>query len=343
MPHLTIAVDAMGGDQGLDVVIPAILKVLRRHRDVVFILVGDEQSIRAKLGVQLNKWSDRLRIEHAAEVVGMDEPPAQALRKKKQSSMRLAINLVKSGDAAACVSAGNTGALMATARFVLKTLPGIDRPAIVNPFPTTTGQRAWVLDLGANVDSTPEHLHQFAVMGSVLVSVVGESQSPRVALLNVGEEAIKGNDVIKEASKLLADETEINYIGYIEGDAIFKAAADVIVCDGFVGNVALKTAEGVVEYISSVIKGSIMSSWWTKFFALLASGLFRKIKTKLNPERYNGACFLGLNGVVIKSHGGTTIDGFGFAVDEAIRQARQDVPAMVRDKVASIMGGGEGE
>jgi glycerol-3-phosphate acyltransferase PlsX len=336
MTPIRIAVDAMGGDQGLDLVMPAIVQSMQLNPSVHYILVGDESGIRSRLSQSLQDHPN-LEIVHAEEVVGMDEPPASALRKKKKSSMRLAINQVKEGRACACVSAGNTGALMATARFVLKTLPGIDRPAIVSGFPSETDHITYMLDLGANVDSTPEQLYQFAVMGSMMVSAINKKPSPRVALLNVGEEDIKGNEVIKVAAGLLSAEKELNYIGYVEGDRLFRDEADVLVCDGFVGNVSLKTAEGVSHFIKSQLRAVIMDNWRTKLMALICKPLFMRARKRLDPDRYNGACFLGLNGVVIKSHGGTSVRGFRFALQEAIKQAQVDVPALLRDKVAGIL------
>lgn len=336
MNAIRIAVDAMGGDKGLGLVMPAVLQSMEETVNVHYILVGDESGIRSYLSpAQQN--DPRLSIIHTTEVVEMHEPPAQALRKKKQSSMRLAIDQVKQGNAAACVSAGNTGALMATARFVLKTLPGIERPAIVSGFPSESEHITYMLDLGANVDSTPEQLYQFAVMASVMVSVIDNVASPRVALLNVGEEDIKGNEVIKATASLLQQEPALNYIGYVEGDRIFSDATDVLVCDGFVGNVSLKTAEGVVNFITGQLKSVVMENWRTKIMALMCKPLFMRARKRIDPDRHNGACFLGLNAVVIKSHGGTSVRGFRFALQEAIRQAEVDLPALLRDRVAAIL------
>jgi phosphate acyltransferase len=336
MTPITIAVDAMGGDQGLDLVMPAVVASVKQNPDVHFILVGDESGMRSRLPRNLKDYPN-IELLHAEEVVEMDEPPAMALRKKKKSSMRLAINQVKEGKAAACVSAGNTGALMATARFVLKMLPGIDRPAIVSGFPSDTDHITYMLDLGANVDSSAEHLHQFAVMASLLVAAINKEDSPRVALLNVGEEDIKGNEVIKAAATLLAEESSINYVGFVEGDRLFRDEADVVVCDGFVGNVALKTAEGVVHFLKNQLKSVVMENWRTKLMALLCKPLFLRARKRMDPDKYNGACFLGLNGVVIKSHGGTSIRGFTFALQEAIKQAEADVPTLLKGRVEQIL------
>lgn len=336
MAPITIAVDAMGGDHGLDLVLPAVAASIKQNPDVHYILVGDEEGMRSRLPKSLINIP-MIELVHAEEVVEMDEPPAMALRKKKKSSMRIAINQVKEGRAKACVSAGNTGALMATARFVLKTLPGIDRPAIVSGFPSASNHITYMLDLGANVDSTAEHLYQFAVMGSVLAAAINQEESPRVALLNVGEEDIKGSEVIKTAAALLSDESAINYIGFVEGDRLFRDEADVVVCDGFVGNVALKTAEGVVHFIKNQMRSVVMEDWKTKLMAMLSRPLFMRTRNRLDPDKYNGACFLGLNGVVIKSHGGTSVRGFTYALQEAIKQARADVPSLLKGRVAEIL------
>jgi phosphate acyltransferase len=336
MTPITIAVDAMGGDQGLDLVIPAVLESVKKNPTVHYILVGDEAGMRSRLPANLDDYST-IELVHAEEVVEMDEPPAMALRKKRKSSMRLAIKQVKEGRASACVSAGNTGALMAIARFVLKMLPGLDRPAIISGFPSSTDHITYMLDLGANVDSTAENLYQFAVMGSVLASAVSGKSAPRVALLNVGEEEIKGNEVIKNAAALLGNETALNYVGFIEGDRLFRDEVDVIVCDGFVGNVALKTAEGVAHYIKNQMKSVLMADWKTKLMALLCRPLFIRTRHKLDPDKHNGACFLGLNGVVIKSHGGTSVRGFTYALEEAIKQAKAGVPDLLKGKVAQIL------
>jgi glycerol-3-phosphate acyltransferase PlsX len=274
---------------------------------------------------------------HAEQVVKMDEPPAAALRNKKRSSMRLAINQVKEGRAMACVSAGNTGALMATARFVLKMLPGIDRPAIISGFPSNTKHITYMLDLGANVDSSAENLYQFAVMASVLVSAINEQPAPRVALLNVGVEEIKGNEIIKAAAILLSKEKALNYVGFVEGDRLFCEEVDIVVCDGFVGNVALKTAEGVVHFLKNQLKAVVMENWRTKAMAFLCKPLFLRARRRMDPDKYNGACFLGLNGVVIKSHGGTSVRGFTFALEEAIKQAKVNIPFLLKDRVDEIL------
>ena len=280
---------------------------------------------------------DRLSIEPASEVVDMGEPPAQALRNKKDSSMRVSLNLVKSGRAQACVSAGNTGALMATARFVLKMLPGIDRPAIITAFPTYTNRVVRLLDLGANVDSTPEHLAQFALMGSILVSAVEKKPNPTVALLNIGEEAIKGNELVKKTADLLVEQTEINYTGYIEANAIFQGHTDVVVCDGFVGNVTLKAIEGVAKLLAQLAKDAF-SSWWTKCLILPALPILRKkIMNRINPESHNGATFLGLNGIVVKSHGGASVNAFAQAIREAVLEMETNVSEQIKTRLHVLL------
>jgi len=265
---------------------------------------------------------------HASEVVSMDDPVSVALRNKKDSSMRVAINQVKEGRAQAAISAGNTGALMAVSRFVLKTLKGIDRPAICTAIPTRDGH-CHMLDLGANVDSEPEHLLQFALMGDAVVRAVDGIEKPRVALLNIGEEEIKGNEQIKEAAHLLQDNPLLNYVGFVEGDGIFRGEADVIVCDGFVGNVALKTMEGVASMIGGMIREEVSRSWLNKLSAVLALPLLRGLKSRLNPQRYNGASLVGLNGVVVKSHGGADVEGFLAALQVALHEAQRNVPALI--------------
>ncbi len=325
---LTLALDAMGGDHGPHVVVPAALSVLAEQADLALILVGDQDAIARELRANNAVVNDRLQIHHASQRVEMDEPPAQALRGKKDSSMRVAINLVKEGRAQACVSAGNTGALMATARYVLKTLPGIDRPAIISSLPTMTGH-THMLDLGANVDSSAEHLFQFAVMGSVLVSAVDNIARPRVGLLNIGEEEMKGNEVVKSAARMLAATPDINYVGFVEGDDINKGAVDVVVCDGFVGNVALKTTEGVAKMISHYMKQEFKRSLMTKMVGMLAMPVLKAFRAKIDPRQYNGASLVGLQGIVIKSHGGADAFAFANAIKEAVLEVRKDVPQRI--------------
>ena len=332
-----IALDAMGGDHGLSVVLPAAESVLGSRDDLALILVGDEARIDAGISGPLAeaRESGRLRIEHAPEVVDMDETPSHALRFKKQSSMRRAIELVKSGEAGACVSAGNTGALMATARYVLKTLPGIDRPAIATTIPTMQGHTL-MLDLGANIDCTAEHLFQFAVMGSVLVQAVDGNASPKVGLLNIGEEEIKGNDQIKEAARLVSA-TSLNYIGFVEGDDIYKGTADVVVCDGFVGNVALKTSEGVARMIAHFLGEEFRRNPFTRLAGLVALPVIRGLRRRMDPRRYNGASLLGLRGIVVKSHGSADRLAFAHAIEEAAREAAMNVPGLIDHRLESLL------
>ncbi len=332
---LTLALDAMGGDHGPHVVVPAALSVLAEQPDLTLILVGDQDILAKELLVHRAQTSDRLQIQHASQCVEMHEPPSQALRGKKDSSMRVAIDLVKAGRAQACVSAGNTGALMATARYVLKTLPGIDRPAIISALPTMTGH-THMLDLGANVDSTAEHLFQFAVMGSVLTSAVDNIERPRVGLLNIGEEEIKGNEIVKEAARMLAA-SDIHYVGFVEGDDIYKGSVDVVVCDGFIGNVALKTSEGVAKMISHYMKQEFKRSLFTRSVALVAMPVLKAFRAKIDPRQYNGASLVGLQGIVIKSHGCADVFSFANAIKEAVTEVKKDVPQRIRKQLESFL------
>lgn len=331
--HKTISLDAMGGDFGPQVIVPAAISALQKHTDLKLIIVGDQAQIETELAAGSQEFTDRIEIQAATQVVGMSEPPAQALRSKKDSSMRVAINCVKEKRAQACVSAGNTGALMATAKYVLHTLAGIDRPAINTTLPALNGH-THMLDLGANVDCKAENLFQFAVMGSVLASAVDEIDAPRVGLLNVGQEAIKGNDQVKEANKLL-ENTSLNYIGYIEGDDIFCGDVDVVACDGFVGNISLKTSEGVAHLISDFAKKSFSKNIYTKLIALLATPILKEFKNSIDPRRYNGASLLGLQGIVIKSHGGADAFSFANAISIAYVEASKKVPQLI-DKQLEI-------
>ncbi|MCX4188284.1 phosphate acyltransferase PlsX [Methylophaga sp. OBS4] len=334
---LTISIDAMGGDHGPQVVIPAAISALKKHPDVNLILVGDEDTIKFQLQQHGVSDDSRLLIQHASQKVEMDELPSQALRGKKDSSMRVAINLVKEGKAAACVSAGNTGALMATARFVLKTLPGIERPAIISALPTMAGH-TYVLDLGANVDSSAAHLVQFAVMGSVLAELVDGKPNPTVGLLNIGSEEIKGNERVREASRLL-EQTDLNYQGYVEGDGLYHGEVDVLVCDGFVGNVALKSSEGVVHMIRHYLRQSFSRNWLTKLAGLIASPVLKHFRNELDPRAYNGANLIGLQGIVIKSHGGADEIAFANAINIAIIEAEKDVPNNISKHLEVLLEG----
>ena len=330
---ITLAVDAMGGDAGLAVTIPGALLFLRQQADVRLLMVGDEVQVRQALEAA-NAPMDRIQIVHAAQVVEMDEQPQSALKNKKDSSMRIAVNQVKEGLAQAAVSAGNTGALMATARFVLKTIQGIERPAIAKFIPSQNGHMTLVLELGANVDCTPEQLVQFAVIGSELVhALYPNAGAPRVGLLNVGTEDIKGTDTVKQVFKLLSG-SKLNFVGNVEGGSIFSGDVDVVVADGFVGNIVLKTIEGAVRFMGSAIKQEFQTNLLTKLGALAAMPALKGFKNKLDPRKFNGAIFLGLRGVVIKSHGGTDAVGFSYALEEAFHEAKADSLTRIQQGVA---------
>ncbi|WP_137718255.1 phosphate acyltransferase PlsX [Methylobacillus flagellatus] len=328
---ITVAIDAMGGDHGPHVTVPAALDALKRDDNINIVLVGLTEAIEAELKAHKAKVGTRLRIHHASEVVTMDESPQSAMKNKKDSSMRVAINLVKSGEANACVSAGNTGALMATARFVLKTLPGIDRPAIAATLPTQHGV-VYMLDLGANADCTPEHLLQFAIMGAMLVSCVEHKERPSVGLLNIGSEDIKGNEVVKQAGELLRA-SHLNFYGNVEGNDIYKGTTDLIVCDGFVGNVALKTSEGLAQMMSRFLTQEFKRNWFTKLMALCAMPVLKAFKRRVDPRRYNGASFLGLRGIVVKSHGGADRFAFDNAIQSAVAESRSGVLRRITEQL----------
>ena len=333
--NLTVALDAMGGDFGPSVTVPAALSVLQQQPGARIIVVGDESVLRAQLGKLGVVKPDGLMIHHASQTVEMDDLPSQALRNKKDSSMRVSVNLVKEGIADACVSAGNTGALMAVARFVLKTLPGVDRPAIVSSLPAVTGH-THMLDLGANVESTPRQLFEFAVMGSVLASAVDSIPRPRVGLLNIGEEEMKGNERVKEAAQLLAG-SDIHYIGFVEGDDIFKGTADVIVCDGFVGNVALKASEGLAKLITGHVRREFSRNALTRLVALLALPVVKASRRRFDPRRYNGATLIGLRSIVVKSHGSADQLEFANAIRAAIAEVEKKVPERISEHLASLL------
>jgi glycerol-3-phosphate acyltransferase PlsX len=323
---VTIAVDVNGGDEGVDVSIPAALSMLRQYQELRLILVGQQEIIEPRV-VKLGSAADRVRVQDAREIVEMFEPPGDALRKKKDSSMRVAINLVKAGEADACVSAGNTGALMATARFVLKTLPGIERPAIMAVLPTKFG-RTYMLDLGANADCTSDQLFQFAVMGSVVVNGIEDIVQPRVGLLNIGVEDIKGNDTVRGAADLL-QQSDLNYVGFVEGDAIPDQKADVIVCDGFSGNVALKTMEGTARLIRHFMLEEFRSGLYGRLAGLVSWPVLRSLSKRVDPRRYNGASFVGLNGIVIKSHGSADVVAYQQAMHTAMVEVEKHVPEQI--------------
>ncbi len=330
-----IALDAMGGDFGPEVIIPAAAKILSRKNLLHIILVGDEDRLRSCAQKHEIKLDDRLTIQHASQVVEMHDEPALAMRKKKDSSMRVAINLVHDGRADAVVSAGNTGALMATAKFVLKTLPGIDRPAICTTIPSKNGH-THMLDLGANVDCSAEHLFQFAVMGSVLTEAIDNVESPRVGLLNIGSEAMKGNAQVKAADEYLAD-APLNYIGFVEGDDIYSEKVDVVVCDGFVGNISLKTAEGVAKLISYYMKEEFKRGLYNKLAALVALPVLKAFRKRIDPGAYNGASLLGLKGIVIKSHGGADVNAYANAIEIAVLEVQKSVPQQIQQHIQPLL------
>ena len=333
--NVIIALDAMGGDVGPAVVVPAALQMLKETPRLTLVLVGDEGVLQQELAAHGAKASPRLRLHHASQKVEMDDKPSLALRGKKDSSMRVAINLVKSGEAQACVSAGNTGALMATARFVLKMLPGIDRPAICSALPAMNGP-THMLDLGANVDTSAENLLEFAIMGSVLTSAVQNLAAPTVGLLNIGEEEVKGNERVKEAARLLTG-SSLNYVGFVEGDDIYKGRVDVVVCDGFVGNVALKTSEGVAKMISNAMKEEFSRNLLTRLAALLALPVLNALRRRIDPRRYNGASLLGLQGIVVKSHGGADVLAFTYAIREAVKEVEKNVPQRISKQLEALL------
>jgi glycerol-3-phosphate acyltransferase PlsX len=330
----TIALDCMGGDHGAHVTVPAALDFVARTSDTRIILVGLPGAIESELARHRQAPGDRILVRPATEVVEMDEAPATALRRKADSSMRVAIDLVKSEEADACVSAGNTGALMAISWFVLKMLPGIDRPAIASFLPTQRG-RTCMLDLGANVDCTSEHLVQFAVMGSALVSAVEHIERPSVGLLNIGEEEIKGNEVVKRAAELLT-ESGLNFYGNIEGTDIYRGTTDVIVCDGFVGNVALKTSEGLAQMLTAYLREEFGRNLFTRLSGAMAWPVIQAFRRRVDHRRYNGASLLGLRGIVVKSHGSSDSFGLGFAIERACEEARNDVLRRIGERIATI-------
>ncbi len=330
---VTIAVDCMGGDHGPVVTFPAVVDFLRRDSDCSVILVGRDDDIRSRFETARREFGERLAFQPASEVVEMHEPVASALRSKKDSSMRVVADLVKNGRANAALSAGNTGALMAISRFVLKTLPGIDRPAIATILPTMRGH-TYVLDLGANVDCAPEHLLQFGIMGSLLVSALEHRERPTVGLLNIGEEEIKGNEAVKRAGELLKV-SGLNFVGNIEGDDIYKGTTDVVVCDGFVGNVALKTSEGLAQMVSTFIKQEFSRNVWTKLAGLVALPVLKAFKSRIDHRVYNGASLLGLRGVVLKSHGSADTFAFFCALERAAEEARERLPEKIAARMAA--------
>ncbi|CAE6913029.1 putative phosphate acyltransferase [Pseudomonas marincola] len=330
-----IAIDAMGGDFGPRCIVPASLDCLEEIPSLHLVLVGQASLIEELIAQRPGVDRARLHVQHASEVIAMDDAPAQVLRRKTDSSMRVALDMVQQGRANACVSAGNTGALMALSRFVLKTLPGIDRPAIVSAIPTNNGF-CHLLDLGANVDCSPEQLYQFAVMGSVAAEVLG-TPAPRVALLNVGTEMIKGNQQVKLAAQLLQEAGSVNYTGFIEGDGLYRGEADVVVCDGFVGNIVLKSSEGLAKMIALRIEAIFKRHWAGRLVGLVALPLLARVKNELAPAQYNGASLLGLQGIVVKSHGSAGRAGFKSAIRRALKEIEEDLPQRLSGKLEDLL------
>ena len=329
---VTLAIDCMGGDHGPSVTVPAAIDFLRRDPDCSVILVGRQEDLLQLLGNSMQEFGSRLAVRHASEEVAMDESIATALRSKKDSSMRVAAELVKSGEAQAALSAGNTGALMAISRFVLKTLPGIDRPAIASIVPTLHGY-TYMLDLGANVDCQPEHLLQFGIMGSMLFSALEHKENPSIGLLNIGEEDIKGNEIVKRAGELLR-ESGLNFYGNVEGDDIYKGTVDLVVCDGFVGNVTLKASEGLAQMMSAALREELNRNLLTRMAALIALPVLNAFKRRFDPRRYNGASLLGLKGIVVKSHGSADVVAFVCALERAAEAARNRLPELIAARMA---------
>jgi len=323
--YIRIAIDCMGGDEGISVTVPAAFAFAQRFADTHLLLVGLPDDLERAVAIVAKRYpsvtSERYTILPASEVVTMDDPVDIALRRKKDSSMRVAAQAVKDGLADACISAGNTGAWMAISRYVLKTLFGIDRPAIASALPNQKGGATTVLDLGANVDCSAEHLLQFAIMGTALAQAGDSSRVPSVGLLNIGEELIKGNDVVKQAGELLR-QSSLNFYGNVEGNDIFKGTVDVVVCDGFVGNVALKSAEGVSRMMSAMVREEFTRNWFTKLLGLIAMPVLSRFRQRVDNRQYNGAALLGLRGIVIKSHGAADIVAFGCALERAREAVR---------------------
>lgn len=324
-----LAIDAMGGDHGPKTTIPAVVLALKQLSDISILFVGLQETIELAKKTIPADLLQRVEFVFASEVIAMDESPSKVLRNKKDASMRVALKLVKEGRADACISSGNTGALMVLSRFILKTLPGIDRPAILSRFPTKHNKPVRVLDLGANVDSSAEQLFQFALMGSIVASAVSGIENPTVGLLNVGEEEMKGNEQVKQTALLLSESDKINYFGFVEGDALFTGIVDVVVCDGFVGNIALKAVEGLARFVGGHLQQAYRRNWLTKlcFIPLMS------IKKVIDPRQYNGAFFIGLDGIVIKSHGSADQFSFLKAIEEAVAEVDKNIPELIKKHI----------
>ncbi|GLP96497.1 phosphate acyltransferase PlsX [Paraferrimonas sedimenticola] len=337
MTDLTLALDSMGGDHGPQVIVPAVVQALALYPQLNILLVGDESLLGDLLRRHQAQQHPRLQIVHAAQVVGMDERPLSALRNKKQSSMRIALELVADGTADACVSSGNTGALMSMAKVLIKTLPGVDRPALITGLPTHSGGTTYLLDLGANISCDSETLFQFAVMGSAIAESVNGIQNPKIALLNVGTEEIKGNDQVQQAAQLIKETPQLNYAGFIEGDRLYRGDVDVIVCDGFVGNIALKSSEGVARLLSHHIRASIQGSPWRRLLAKVFAKKLDASLNRLNPDQYNGASLIGLRSIVVKSHGNADQAAFLRAIQLAKAEVEVALQQQVTDRLEQVL------
>jgi glycerol-3-phosphate acyltransferase PlsX len=337
LSRLTLALDIMGGDNGPHIIFPAILTALQQTPHLHFILCGPLAVMSPWLNKQSIDIQARITLSDCPENVTMDEAPVYALRHKKNSSMRRILDLVNDNQADACVSGGNTGALLSMAHYVLKTLQGIDRPALITQVPTINNGKVYFLDLGANINCDSEVLFQYAVMGSVLAEQIANIKQPKVALLNVGSEEIKGNDQVKQTARLLNNTQKINYIGYVEGNDIFSQKADVIVTDGFVGNIAMKSWEGLVNFVIQEVKKTSQHNWLSKIVAKIAMPLFRDIYLRMKPDQYNGASLIGLRGIVVKSHGNASSEAFLYAIREAIQQVEMQVPEKIKDKIKAVL------
>ena len=332
MTAITIAIDCMGGDFGPSVMIPAACEVLEKHPNLSLILSGIPAEIDPELDKAGYRNNNRIILEKATQIIQMSDKPSQALRKRKESSMAVALNSVAKGRAQACVSAGNTGALMALSRYILKMIEGIDRPAIISVLPTEQGHTR-LIDLGANVDCSAQHLYEFALMGSAMVSAIEHISAPRVGLLNIGSEDTKGNEQTRATAELLEQSDYINYTGYVEGNDVYRGAADIIVCDGFVGNVLLKASEGISHLLSNSLKKEFERSFLTRLLSVIVRPVLRAFRKAVNPDQHNGASFIGLQGIVVKSHGGANHQATVAAIEEAINEIENNVPAKIKDQL----------
>lgn len=338
MTELTIALDAMGGDQGPNIVVTALERALSSFPQVHFILVGEQTILQPIVDKHpMVARSTKVTLQHASQVVAMDDKPSAVVRAKPDSSMRATLDLVHNGTAQACVSTGNTGALMAMAYLTLKTISGVIRPALVASLPQHDGSQSLLLDLGANPTCDAETLCQFGIMGSVMAQQLQKNPNPRIALLNMGREDMKGHDTVKQAAQLLKNSLHVNYIGFIEGNDLFSAQADVIVCDGFTGNIALKSCEGLAELLYANLKNSVDGHFFTKLIAKLLFKRHRKSWQWLNPDQYNGASLLGLRGVVMKSHGNASANAYFSAIQQAINEATVDLPRQIQDRIEDAL------